>query len=52
MTSDLCALTATELVDAFRKKTLSPVEVAAAVLKRIEASSGLQRIQSVSERSG
>jgi aspartyl-tRNA(Asn)/glutamyl-tRNA(Gln) amidotransferase subunit A len=35
--SDLCALTASELVDAFRKKTLSPVEVTAAVLKRIEA---------------
>jgi aspartyl-tRNA(Asn)/glutamyl-tRNA(Gln) amidotransferase subunit A len=35
--SDLCALTAAELVDAFRKKTLSPVEVTAAVLKRIEA---------------
>ncbi|HEU4922880.1 MAG TPA: amidase [Burkholderiales bacterium] len=34
--SDLCALTASELVDAFRKKTLSPVEVTAAVLKRIE----------------
>jgi aspartyl-tRNA(Asn)/glutamyl-tRNA(Gln) amidotransferase subunit A len=37
MNSDLCALTATELVEAFRKKTLSPVEVTAAVLKRIEA---------------
>src|SRR5687768_14489133 len=35
--SDLCALTATELVDAFRRKTLSPVDVTAAVLKRIEA---------------
>jgi aspartyl-tRNA(Asn)/glutamyl-tRNA(Gln) amidotransferase subunit A len=34
--SDLCALTASELVDAFRKRTLSPVEVTAAVLKRIE----------------
>ncbi|HJS78711.1 MAG TPA: amidase [Burkholderiales bacterium] len=34
--SELCALTASELVDAFRKKTLSPVEVTAAVLKRIE----------------
>ncbi|HEV2430842.1 MAG TPA: amidase family protein, partial [Burkholderiales bacterium] len=34
--SDLCALTASELVDAFRKKTLSPVEVTQAVLKRIE----------------
>jgi aspartyl-tRNA(Asn)/glutamyl-tRNA(Gln) amidotransferase subunit A len=34
--SELHALTATELVEAFRKKTLSPVEVAAAVLKRIE----------------
>jgi aspartyl-tRNA(Asn)/glutamyl-tRNA(Gln) amidotransferase subunit A len=36
MSSDLCMLTATELVDAFRKKTLSPVEVTAAVLSRIE----------------
>jgi aspartyl-tRNA(Asn)/glutamyl-tRNA(Gln) amidotransferase subunit A len=35
--SELCALTAGELVEAFRKKTLSPVEVTAAVLKRIEA---------------
>jgi aspartyl-tRNA(Asn)/glutamyl-tRNA(Gln) amidotransferase subunit A len=35
--SDLWTLTATELVDAFRKKTLSPVEVTQAVLKRIEA---------------
>ena len=33
---DLCALTAAELVEAFRKKTLSPVEVAQAVLARIE----------------
>ena len=37
MSTDLCALTATELVDAYRKKTLSPVDVTAAVLKRIEA---------------
>jgi aspartyl-tRNA(Asn)/glutamyl-tRNA(Gln) amidotransferase subunit A len=36
MNPDLCALTATELVDAFREKTLSPVEVARAVLTRIE----------------
>jgi aspartyl-tRNA(Asn)/glutamyl-tRNA(Gln) amidotransferase subunit A len=36
MSSDLCALTATELVDAFRKKTLSPVDLTQAVLKRIE----------------
>jgi aspartyl-tRNA(Asn)/glutamyl-tRNA(Gln) amidotransferase subunit A len=35
--SDLCALTATELVEAFRTKTLSPVDVAMAVVKRIEA---------------
>jgi aspartyl-tRNA(Asn)/glutamyl-tRNA(Gln) amidotransferase subunit A len=34
--SDLCALTASELVEAFRKKTLSPVEVAKAVAARIE----------------
>jgi aspartyl-tRNA(Asn)/glutamyl-tRNA(Gln) amidotransferase subunit A len=37
MSADLCALTATELIEAFRKKTASPVEVTAAVLKRIEA---------------
>ena len=36
MNQDLCALSATELVEAFRKKTLSPVEVTAAVMKRIE----------------
>ncbi|HEU4353110.1 MAG TPA: amidase [Burkholderiales bacterium] len=36
MTQDLCTLTATELVDAFRKRSLSPVEVTAAILKRIE----------------
>ena len=35
--SELYALSAAELLDAFRKKTLSPVEVTAAVLKRIEA---------------
>jgi Asp-tRNA(Asn)/Glu-tRNA(Gln) amidotransferase A subunit family amidase len=35
--SELHTLTACELVDAFRKRTLSPVEVTAAVLKRIEA---------------
>jgi len=34
--SDLCALTASELVDAYRRKTLSPVEVARAVAARIE----------------
>ena len=34
--SELWALTATELVEAFRKKTLSPVEVTKAVLARIE----------------
>jgi aspartyl-tRNA(Asn)/glutamyl-tRNA(Gln) amidotransferase subunit A len=37
MSSDLCVLTASELVEAFRKRTLSPVEVTQAVLKRIEA---------------
>src|SRR5687768_14854986 len=36
MSQDLCALTATELVDAFRKSTLSPVDVTRAVLERIE----------------
>jgi aspartyl-tRNA(Asn)/glutamyl-tRNA(Gln) amidotransferase subunit A len=34
--SELWALTATELVEGFRKKTLSPVEVTDAVLARIE----------------
>ena len=34
--SDLCALSATELVEAFRKRTLSPVEVTRAVLERME----------------
>jgi aspartyl-tRNA(Asn)/glutamyl-tRNA(Gln) amidotransferase subunit A len=34
--SDLCALSAAELVEAFRKHTLSPVEVTKAVLARIE----------------
>jgi aspartyl-tRNA(Asn)/glutamyl-tRNA(Gln) amidotransferase subunit A len=35
--SELCALTATALLEGFRKRTLSPVEVAQAVLARIEA---------------
>jgi aspartyl-tRNA(Asn)/glutamyl-tRNA(Gln) amidotransferase subunit A len=35
-TADLCSLSATELVDLYRKKELSPVEVAAATQKRIE----------------
>jgi aspartyl-tRNA(Asn)/glutamyl-tRNA(Gln) amidotransferase subunit A len=35
--SDLCSLSASELADAFRKKELSPVEVATAVSKRIDA---------------
>jgi aspartyl-tRNA(Asn)/glutamyl-tRNA(Gln) amidotransferase subunit A len=34
---DLCALTATALLEGFRRQTLSPVEVTAAVLRRIEA---------------
>jgi aspartyl-tRNA(Asn)/glutamyl-tRNA(Gln) amidotransferase subunit A len=34
---ELCSLTATALLDSFRKRTLSPVEVARAVLARIEA---------------
>src|SRR5690349_1720230 len=33
---DLCTLSATELVDLYRRKELSPVEVAAATQKRIE----------------
>lgn len=36
MPQDLCALSATELVDLYRKRELSPVEVAAAVRRRIE----------------
>ena len=36
MHTDLWALSATELVEAFRKKTLSPVDVTRAVLARIE----------------
>ncbi|MEA3193633.1 MAG: aspartyl-tRNA(Asn)/glutamyl-tRNA(Gln) amidotransferase subunit [Betaproteobacteria bacterium] len=36
MSSDLCALTATDLLDGYRKHQLSPVEVARAVLDRIE----------------
>ena len=34
--SDLCSLGASELLDQYRKKTLSPVDVAQAVLRRIE----------------
>src|SRR3954465_13982553 len=33
---DLCALTATDLLDGYRKHELSPVEVTRAVLARIE----------------
>jgi aspartyl-tRNA(Asn)/glutamyl-tRNA(Gln) amidotransferase subunit A len=36
MTTDLCALSATELVDAYRKRELSPLDVAKAVSRRIE----------------
>src|SRR2546426_8778970 len=36
MSRDLCALSATELLDGFRKHELSPVEVTRAVLERIE----------------
>ncbi len=35
--TDLCSLTATALLEGYRQRTLSPVEVAQAVLKRIEA---------------
>jgi aspartyl-tRNA(Asn)/glutamyl-tRNA(Gln) amidotransferase subunit A len=35
MNTDLCALSATELLELYRKKELSPVEVASAVSKRI-----------------
>src|SRR5574342_460503 len=37
MNTDLCALTATELLEGYRKHELSPVEVTRAVLERIEA---------------
>src|SRR5581483_1489741 len=36
MSADLCALSATQLLDAYRKQELSPVEVTRAVLERIE----------------
>src|SRR3954467_8152631 len=36
MSADLCALSATQLLDAFRKHELSPVEVTKAILARIE----------------
>src|SRR5438552_11261076 len=36
MSTDLCALSATELLDAYRKRELSPVEVTRAVLERID----------------
>jgi aspartyl-tRNA(Asn)/glutamyl-tRNA(Gln) amidotransferase subunit A len=49
--SDLCALTATELIEGFRKHTLSPVEVTQAVLKRIAAlNPALNAFNLVSER--
>src|SRR5688572_14932601 len=37
MGSDFCAMTAAELLEGYRRKAFSPVEVAGAVLKRIEA---------------
>jgi aspartyl-tRNA(Asn)/glutamyl-tRNA(Gln) amidotransferase subunit A len=36
MAADLCSLSATELLDAYRKHELSPVDVTRAVLERIE----------------
>src|SRR4026209_498844 len=36
MSTDLCTLTACELLEGFRTQTLSPVEVTEAVLRRIE----------------
>ena len=49
--SDPCALTATALLEGYRKRTLSPVEVAQAVLKRIEAlNSRLNAFLLVSDR--
>jgi aspartyl-tRNA(Asn)/glutamyl-tRNA(Gln) amidotransferase subunit A len=37
MTTDLCALSASALLDGYRKRTLSPLEATEAVLRRIEA---------------
>jgi aspartyl-tRNA(Asn)/glutamyl-tRNA(Gln) amidotransferase subunit A len=37
MTTDLCALSASALLDGYRTRTLSPVEVTSAVMRRIEA---------------
>jgi len=34
--SELCSLTAVQLLEGYRTRAFSPVEVAAAVLKRIE----------------
>ena len=36
MTTDLCALSATDLLELYRRKELSPIEVATATLERIE----------------
>ncbi len=36
MSADLCSLSAVQLLDGYRKREVSPVEVAQAVLKRIE----------------
>ena len=41
MTNDLAMMSATELVAHYRHKTLSPVEVAEAVLKRIDRCDGV-----------
>jgi len=40
VSTDLCSLTAVELLDSYRKRTLSPVEAAQAVLSRISAFNG------------
>jgi aspartyl-tRNA(Asn)/glutamyl-tRNA(Gln) amidotransferase subunit A len=37
MTTDLCALSASAMLEGYRKRTLSPVEVTEAALRRIEA---------------
>jgi Asp-tRNA(Asn)/Glu-tRNA(Gln) amidotransferase A subunit family amidase len=44
MTDDLAMLTATDLVAHYRRKTLSPVEVAEAVLARIDRCAGLDAV--------
>jgi aspartyl-tRNA(Asn)/glutamyl-tRNA(Gln) amidotransferase subunit A len=51
MTTDLCALSATALLEGYRRRTLSPVEVTAAILHRIEkVNSRLNAFNFISDR--